>query len=50
MRWLKKEYRGKVIRVICVGYKSGRKVYAIDYADGHEEEMFEEEMNALFEK
>lgn len=48
MAWLKKEYRGKINQIIPVGWRSGRKIYCVQYVDWTEEEMTEDEVNNLF--
>lgn len=47
MRWLKKEFRGKITSIIPVGYRGGRKIFDVMYADGTSKEMFAEEVESL---
>ena len=47
MRWLKKEFREKITGIVPVGYRGGRKIFDVIYADGTSKEMFAEEVEAL---
>ena len=48
MRYLKKEYIGKIIRITPIGYKRGIRYYCVDYADCTSEDYYEHEIEKFF--
>lgn len=50
MKWLKEEFRGVIERIVFAGFKSGEKLFIIEYFDGTENEVFERDLNKYFEE